>query len=74
MTSTVSIAIYSNTAPAEAVERALDVADAVGLTVEDDQITDEKTVEKNGYDEFTARRNGSTLRFSFNLNDDRSPD
>jgi len=74
MAGTVSIAIYSNTAPAEAVERALDVADAVGLTVEDDQITDEKTVEKNGYDEFTARRDGSTLRFSFNLNDDRSPD
>jgi hypothetical protein len=64
MAGTVSIAIYSNIAPAEAVERALDVADAVGLTVEDDQLTDEKTV-KNGYGEFTARRDGSTLRFSF---------
>lgn len=74
MTGTVSIAIYSNIAPAEAVERALNVADAVGLTIEDDQPTEENPVEKTGYDEFTARRDGSTLRFGFNLNDDRSPD
>ena len=46
MAGTVSIAIYSNMAPAEAVERALDIVDAVGLTVEDDQLTDEKTVKK----------------------------
>jgi len=72
MTGTVSIAVYADAAPADAVEKAVAVSEAVGLTVESEQMT-EDTVGENEYTKFRLYRADSSMRFQFNLSDDRLP-
>jgi hypothetical protein len=72
MSGTITIAVYPNETPPDAVSRTLDVSDATGLDVSD--VNPDESGIDDRYREISVSRNRGSLRCQFNLNDDHSPD
>jgi hypothetical protein len=72
MSGTITIAVYPNETPPDVVSRCLDISNTAGLDVSDVDPNDGGTNDR--YRELSVSHGRGSLRYQFNLHDDRPPD